>query len=83
MAGVVEKVKKSSSKWMKERTESPSFFWQRGYGAFSVSSSKVDLVTRYIARQEEHHKQMSYRQEIERFMKEYDVIEYNADYFWN
>ena len=83
LAGVVEKVKKSSSKWMKERTESPSFFWQRGYGAFSVSSSKVDLVTRYIARQEEHHKQMSYRQEIERFMKEYDVIEYNADYFWN
>jgi len=40
-------------------------------------------MTRYIARQEEHHKQMSYREEIERFMKEYDVVEYNADYFWD
>ncbi|PKD42729.1 IS200/IS605 family transposase [Rhodohalobacter barkolensis] len=83
LAGVVEQVKKSTSKWMKERTGSSSFFWQRGYGAFSVSSSKVDLVARYIARQEEHHKHMGYREEIERFMKEYDVIEYNTDYFWN
>lgn len=83
LAGVVEQVKKSTSKWMKERTGNPSFYWQRGYGAFSVSSSKVDLVARYIARQEEHHQRMSYREEIERFMKEYDVIEYNADYFWN
>lgn len=80
---IVEQVKKSSSKWMKEHTDNTSFYWQRGYGAFSVSSSKVDIVTRYIARQEEHHKQLSYREEIERFMEEYDVVEYSADYFWN
>ena len=83
LAGVVEQVKKSTSKWMKEHTGKPSFFWQRGYGAFSVSSSKVKIVTRYIARQEEHHKHLSYREEIERFMKEYDVIEYDTDYFWD
>lgn len=83
LARVVEQLKKSSSKWMKEQTGNLSFYWQRGYGAFSVSSSKVDLVARYIARQEEHHKRMSYQEEIERFMKEYDVLEYNADYFWN
>lgn len=75
LAGVVEQVKKSSSKWMKEHAGNPTFFWQRGYAAFSVSSSKVDIVTRYIARQEEHHKHLSYREEIERFMREYDVVE--------
>jgi len=83
LAGLVEQIKKTSSKWMKEHTGNKSFFWQRGYGAFSVSSSKVNTMTRYITRQEEHHKHMSYREEIERFMKEYDVVEYNADYFWD
>jgi REP element-mobilizing transposase RayT len=36
LSKVVEEVKKSSSKWMKEKG-SPLFFWQNGYGAFSVS----------------------------------------------
>ena len=30
------------------------FSWQRGYGAFTVSQSKVEKVRRYIARQKEH-----------------------------
>ncbi|MEX2345692.1 MAG: IS200/IS605 family transposase [Balneolaceae bacterium] len=83
LARIVEEVKKGSSKWMKKHSGNRSFFWQRGYGAFSVSSSKVSTMTRYIARQEEHHKQMSYREEINRFMKEYDVVEYNPAYFWD
>jgi len=82
LAGIVEQVKKSSSKWMKVQTGNQSFYWQRGYGAFSVSSSKVKTVTRYIARQEKHHKHLSYREEVEKFMKEFDVVEYNPDYFW-
>lgn len=56
LAGAVEDVKKSSSKWIK--TQSPdfaSFSWQAGYGAFSVSESAVAAVTRYIADQAEHH----------------------------
>ena len=83
LAKIVEEVKKNSSKWMKERTDDSSFFWQTGYGAFSVSSSKINTMSRYIARQEEHHKRLSYREEVERFMKEYDIIEYNPAYFWN
>jgi REP element-mobilizing transposase RayT len=78
---VVEEVKKGSSKWMKKCSGNHSFFWQTGYGAFSVSSSKVSTMTGYIARQEEHLKQMNYREEINRFMKEYDVVEYNPNYF--
>lgn len=82
LAKVVEEVKKGSSKWMKEHADNRSFFWQTGYGAFSVSSSKLNTMKRYIARQKEHHKRMSYREEIERFMQEYDMADYHPDYFW-
>lgn len=82
LAKIVEEVKKGSSKWMKEQTGNSMFYWQTGYGAFSVCSSKVSTIIRYITRQEEHHKKMNYRDEIERFMKEYDVVEYDPNYFW-
>lgn len=39
-AELVEKIKKTSSKWMKGvETRYRDFFWQRGYSAFSVSPS--------------------------------------------
>lgn len=82
LSKIVEEVKKGSSKWMKEHTSNRLFYWQTGYGAFSVSSSKLTTMKRYIARQEEHHEKMNYREEMERFMKEYEVVEYNPDYFW-
>jgi len=82
LSKIVEEVKKGSSRWMKERTDNSSFYWQTGYSAFSVSSSKVNTMTRYIARQQANHKHLSYREEIEQFMREYDMVEYNPDYFW-
>lgn len=83
LAKVVEEIKKESSKWIKEIDASNSkFSWQTGYGAFSVSSSKVDTVRRYIQDQHEHHKKLSYQAEVEQFLKEYGLIEYNSEYFW-
>ncbi len=56
---VVEEVKRGSSKWIKTKgKEFASFAWQNGYGAFSVSSSMINTVSRYIANQEEHHRQV-------------------------
>jgi REP element-mobilizing transposase RayT len=80
LAKVVEEVKKQSSKWMKEKGVN-GFTWQIGYGAFSVSSYKVDVVTNYIIRQKEHHKIVTFKDEIEKFIKEYNVTEYDAKYF--
>ena len=83
LAQVVEQVKKQSSKWMK--TQLPilkDFSWQNGYAAFSVSSSKLKAVENYIKLQEEHHKKISFKEEVETFMKEYNIIEYDAEYFW-
>ncbi|MCC5915242.1 MAG: transposase [Balneolaceae bacterium] len=65
IADAIEHVKKYSSSWAKENGDNDEFYWQRGYGAFSVSSSGINSVRRYIARQEEHHKVFSYREEIE------------------
>lgn len=83
LVNIVQEIKKASSKWMKtDGSKNQSFTWQIGYGAFSVSSSKVEVIRRYIKNQKKHHQKMTYKQELERFMKEYDVIEYKPEYFW-
>ena len=82
LAKVVEEIKKESSKWMKaEGIE--GFTRQIGYGAFSVSSSKVNVVKNYIIRQKEHHHVATFKEEIETFIKEYEVIDYDEKYFWS
>lgn len=81
LAKVVEEVKKQSSKWMKGKGV-VGFTWQIGYGAFSVSSYKVEVVKNYIIRQKEHHKIVTFKDEIEKSMKDYNITEYDAKYFY-
>lgn len=84
LAKVVEEVKKESSKWIKTIEGGTKLFkWQIGYGAFSVSSSKVEVVKRYIENQKEHHGYKTLQEEVEQFVKEYDIIEYDPKYFWD
>src|ERR1700712_1312364 len=65
IASLVEEVKRSPSKWMKgQGAEYGDFFWQGGYGAFSVSELKVGSVRTYIATQEEHHQRVSFQDEF-------------------
>ncbi len=83
LAKVVEEVKKQSSKWLKQIDNGhQAFEWQIGYAAFSVSASKVEIVKQYITNQEVHHNKISFQEEVETFMKEYDVITYDEQYFW-
>ncbi|MBI9064404.1 MAG: transposase, partial [Marinilabiliaceae bacterium] len=83
LSKVVEEVKKESSKWFKEKDGvNDKFSWQIGYAAYSVSSSKVDIVRHYILRQQEHHKIQTFKEEVEEFMKRYDVLDYDERYFW-
>ena len=84
IADLVEEIKKSSSKWIKMQPDGDtSFFWQRGYSAFSISASHVNAISRYIANQKKHHQKMTYRQEIEKLMRKYRVTEYDPSYFWD
>ncbi len=80
---IVEEVKKGSSKWMK--TDGPGnadFFWQAGYGAFSVSQSNVDRVRRYIENQEEHHRTMTFQDELRALFRRHG-IEFDERYVWD
>ena len=58
------------------------FYWQGGYGAFSVSQSNVEQVKAYIANQEEHHRKVTFQDEFRRFLKRYE-IEYDERYVWD
>jgi putative transposase len=77
----VEEVKKSSSIWAKEHG-APEFYWQGGYGAFSVSASNEDKVVEYIRRQEEHHSEMTFQTEFRKFLKKHR-IEWDERYVWD
>jgi len=75
LADLVEEIKKSSSKWIKSKgLNYPNFYWQDGYGAFSVSNSGVDAVKKYILNQKQHHKKVSFIDEYKRLMDEYGII---------
>ena len=83
LAKLLEEVKSHSSKWMKTKSDDlKNFYWQDGYGAFSVNPSEVDVVIRYIANQKEHHTRKSFKDEYRAFLKKYEV-EYDERYVWD
>ena len=80
---LVEIVKKQSSKWMK--TQDPrfeKFYWQSGYALFSVSPSNLDALHAYISQQEEHHKKMTFKEELLMFLKKHGQ-EFDEQYMWD
>ena len=81
LSKVVEEVKKESSKWAKEKVH-PRFYWQGGYGAFSVSASNEAQVVAYIRNQEEHHREITFQDEIRRLMEKHGK-EINEQHFWD
>ena len=80
---LLEDIKSSSSKWIKTKGEMFSnFYWQSGYGAFSVNPTEIEVVKNYILNQEDHHKTKSFKNEYRAFLKKYDV-QYNEEYVWD
>ena len=73
LSDIVRTVKSSTSRWINEKNGNPfhRFFWQDGYGAFSVSNSHVDAVVKYIQGQEEHHKKVTFQDEFRRICELY------------
>jgi REP element-mobilizing transposase RayT len=71
---LLEEVKKQSSKWIKTKgSKYSSFYWQDGYGIFSVNPTQVEIVKKYIQNQKEHHKKVTFKEELLAFLKKYDV----------
>ena len=78
---VVEELKKESSKWAKQYVH-PAFYWQNGYGAFSVSPSAVDDVRRYIETQAEHHRVRTFQDEFRELLRRHGM-EWDERYLWD
>lgn len=80
---IVEEVKKNSSRWLKSRDSAcAQFFWQTGYGAFSVGEAEIDRVTRYIAGQPEHHRRVTFQEELRTLLHEHGIA-FDERYLWD
>jgi putative transposase len=80
---LLEEVKSHSSKWMKTKDVLLSnFYWQDGYGAFSVNPAAVDKVIAYISNQHEHHRKKTFQDEYRGFLKKYKAA-YDECYVWD
>lgn len=83
LVDLVEEVKKRSSKWIKTRgLPYIDFYWQRGYGAFSVHPAEMDVVIRYITRQHQHHDEQIFQDEYRAFLRKYKA-EFDEWYVWD
>jgi REP element-mobilizing transposase RayT len=81
LSKVVEEVKVESSKWAKEHIH-PRFYWQGGYGAFSVSATNEPLVIAYIQQQEQHHRKTTFQDEVRELMRK-SGQPLDERYFWD
>jgi REP element-mobilizing transposase RayT len=79
---LVEEIKTSSNKWIKEQKLSNfKFEWQKGYGAFTNSKSQLDSVVKYVLNQEVHHKKKTFQEEYLEMLRKND-IQFNEEYLF-
>jgi putative transposase len=82
ISAVIGAIKANSSGWIhREFAALAPFEWQEGYAAFTVSKSQVERVRIYIAGQEEHHRRLSFQEELVALLEAHGV-EYDPRYLW-
>ena len=70
----VQKIKANSSRWINQQGFlDVDFKWQVGSGIFSVGYKHVDVVSRYIKNQKEHHKKTNFKKEYVNILKAADI----------
>ena len=75
VADFMKMVKGSSSNMLNRNVFQSKFRWQRGYGAYSVSASQIDVVKNYIANQSAHHKKNTFADEYDAWIREYGLFD--------
>ena len=79
----VKELKRVSNGWLKEQgSEYARFEWQGGYADFSVSQSNLEQVKEYIANQQEHHRKMSFQDEVRELFRKHQQ-EWDEHYVWD
>jgi putative transposase len=80
LADWVKEVKRVSSIFGKDRQQ--DFAWQSGYAAFSVGQEGLDRVASYVLHQEEHHRKVSFQDELRSLLAEHNV-KWDETYIWD
>jgi putative transposase len=78
----VKEVKRVSNLWLKETHSIRDFEWQGGYADFSVSASNLEMVKKYIANQQHHHRKMNFQDELRTLLNRHKV-EWDERYIWD
>ncbi|MEM8668294.1 MAG: transposase [Planctomycetota bacterium] len=81
LSRLICEVKKEASRWAKTELLLSNFYWQAGYGAFSISPSHVERLKVYIANQEEHHRKVTFQDEFRILCKKYH-LKIDERYAW-
>ena len=83
VAELVREMKRGSTVWLRDADDAMSSFeWQAGYGAFSVSVSRLDDVVAYIAHQDEHHRVVTFQQELRAFFDKHGIA-FDERFVWD
>jgi REP element-mobilizing transposase RayT len=69
-------IKGESSFWInKNKIIKRQFEWADEYFASSVSEDKLDIVRAYIMKQQDHHKNVTFKDEYEKFLKYFGFVQ--------
>jgi putative transposase len=80
---LIGEIKRSSSLWIKEKgPEFKGFYWQEGYGAFSICQREVSALSKYIHHQKEHHAMRGFKDEFRELLKD-NEMDYDERYVWD
>lgn len=83
VSDLIRELKRESSKWVKDQSPNlADFYWQKGYGAFSISPADVARVQEYIRNQETHHKNVTFQDEFRRICRKYG-FQLDERYAWD
>jgi putative transposase len=83
ISDLLSNIKANSSRWIKTKGKLyKDFSLQNGYGGFAVSRLAVESAIKYISKQKEHHKKISFKEEL-LAMLERAQIPYNKEYLWD
>jgi putative transposase len=75
-------VKTNSSRWIHEKGFCRDFNWQDGYGAFTVSQSRMPALIDYIRGQREHHRTRTLQEEYIELLERHGIA-YDPKYLWS
>ncbi|MGI8544845.1 MAG: transposase [Aridibacter sp.] len=83
LSKLIGDIKRDSSVWIKKQdSQFQKFYWQDGYGAFSVGQTQIKDVKNYIAQQKIKHTRTDFKSEFRGFLQKYEM-EFDERYVWD